>query len=174
MNLIMTQSLFFEAYKALNKQKSLVGKKLVLQSIELNDLCTDIYMDKTICIDVHITSTDRFGLDFTLIFKKNKGTIYIDFHKKRKMSTSIIFHDSKKIVYNMFVLDIHSSMFINSLLSELPQQIGEFIYKKYSKKWVEIKNFCMEIIKYETKNLSFEIYIETTYLKKQFAYKSSK
>lgn len=168
----MTQSLFLEAFKSLNKQKSLVGKQLVLQSVELNDLCTDIYMDETRCIEVNIMSNDRFGLDISITLKKEKGIININFHKKRKMSTFITFNDKKSFIHDMFYLDIHSSLFIDSLLSELPQQIGNYIYKKYSKKWIEIKNFCMDIIKYETKKLSFDIHIETTN-KNQLTYKSS-
>ena len=170
----MTQSLFFEAYKSLNKQKSVFGKQLVLQSIALNDICTDIFMDETMCIDVNIMSTDSLGLDFVLTFKKNKGNIHINFHKKRKMSTFIMFHDTKSFVHDILYSDIHSSIFINSLLSELPNKITEYIYKNYSKKWVEIKNFCMEIMKYEKKNLRLNIHIETTNLKKQLIYKSSK
>tara|TARA_Y100000389_G_scaffold61665_1_gene57705 strand:- start:431 stop:955 length:525 start_codon:yes stop_codon:yes gene_type:complete len=169
---MMTQSLLLEAYKSLNKQNSLVGKQLVLNSIELNDLCIDIYMDKTICVVVNINSTDRFGLEISITFIRNKGNIRIDFHKKRRMHTTVMFHDKKSFVYNLLYLDTHSSMFINSLLSELPQQISDYIYKINSKKWIKIKTFCLELIKLESKKLSFDIHIETTYSKKQFIYKS--
>ena len=64
-------------------------------------------------------------------------------------------------------------MFINSLLSELPQQISYYIYKINSKKWAKIKAFCMELIKLESKHLSFDIHIETTNSKNQLIYKSS-
>lgn len=169
----MTQSLLFEAYKSLNKQNSLVGKQLVLNSIDLNDLCIDIYMDKTICIVVNITSTDRFGLEISVTFIKNKGNIRIDFHKKRRMHTTVMFQDEKSFVYNLLYLDIHSSMLINSLLSELPQLIPDYIYKINSKKWTKIKAFCIELIKLESKHLSFNIHIETTCSKNQMIYKSS-
>lgn len=169
----MAQSLLFEAYMSLNKQNLLDGKELVLNSINLNDLCIDIYMDKTICIVVNINSSDRFGLEISLTFIKHKGNIRIDFHKKRRMHTTVMFHDKKSFVYNMLYLNIHSSMFINSLLSELPQQISDYIYKINSKKWDKIKAFCMELIKLESKKLSFDIHIETTYSKKQLIYKSS-
>ena len=177
----MTKSLFLEAYKSLNMQNSTVGKELVLQSVDLSDDHRKLFLDKTRHVHVSILSNDRYGLDITIELRKSQGdNIRIEFHKKRVAYTSVYFnrgigYDSKDPnTYGFSIThdDIHSSLFIDSLLSEVPSELSEYISTVYSRKWSQIKPLCAEVIRFESNRLSFDVNIETTYRGKRFVYKS--
>lgn len=195
----MKTSLFMEAYKVLNIQNSTVGKELVLQSVNLvnawgfsmildrtlldfhNDYASRMFLDRTRHIHVSILSNDRHGLEITIEFKKTHGgTIRIEFHKKRLATTVVYFDREVKFDSNdqrtyrlaMEYLDIHSSLFIDSLLSEVPIVLSEYICAVYSKKWNQIKPLCVEVLRFESTKLSFDVNIETTHREKRFVYRS--
>ena len=192
----MTKSLFLEAYKSLNMQNSTVGKELVLQSVDLvrgsnmyldstladfhNEYASKMFLDRTRHVHVSILSNDRQGLEITIYLKKSQGgTIRIEFHKKRTATTSICFDRGVKYVIDDYsshslttVYFDKESLFIDSLLSEVPSVLSEYISTVYSRKWSQIKPLCAEVIRFESSRLSFDVNIETTYRGKRFVYKS--
>ena len=171
----MTKSLFLEAYNCLNIQNSIAGKELVLQSVNLNHDSRKLFLDRTIHIHVSIISTDRYGLDIAITLKKaNNRSIRIDYHKKRTMDSILKFNfeDKDKSYFKWYKNEIHSSLFMDSLLSEVPSILSEYIYTSYNKKWNEIKSLCLDLIRFQSNMLSFDVNIETTNRNKYFTYRS--
>lgn len=145
-------SLFMCAYTSLNKQNKTNAKHLVLQSIDLKQKSNEnLFLEPTEKTRIKLLSSDRFGVDLELVLIKKSGKISIEFHKKRSCSINITFMNCDGESYNRFQKGFKKNVFIESLLSEFPAFVRNYI-ANYNKKWKNISKFAFELIQSHTKN----------------------
>lgn len=160
-------TLFMECYKSLSIHQLHHGKNFIIQSVDLNQSACDIYMQHTCYREIEVISNDRYGLDIKLeLFKKN-GNITILIHRKRNSFIHISFCDAfgSEVLYIKNITFTH--LLFQSLLSEFPQILSNFILKdNLTKKWNKLVNFCVQLSNFHIKNMNIYIYIVANSTKK--------
>ena len=157
------------------------AKLLVLNSVQLDETCSSIYMSKTINVSTFIHASDSCGFEINIIFKKESGSIMLFYHRKRVNSTCVsffdetnssVFHEANKADYFKEPLHYiksstcHNTLLIQSLLTEVPTVLSRFIQEQYlhkgSKSWKALKSFACSVISCENKYFKTSVHISTS------------
>ena len=163
----MMNTLFMECYKSLSYQDKTHGKHIIIQSSALNERSSEIYLQHTNYKEIEVISNDRYGLDIKLELFKRNGSITVFIHRKRNSFIHISFCDAfgSEVCHIKNVTNTH--LLFQSLLSEFPQIITDYITRhKLTKRWNILVNFCVKLTNFHTKTMNIYIYIVANSFKK--------
>lgn len=114
-----------------------------------DDNFINIHSSKTYKRCIYIHSSDRMGVNISLIFYKINGIINFNLYKKRTFSAYITFHSYQNIQQHGYLFEYNEKNLRlpiwESLILEYPTYISNYIFNGMSHKWKILENLALSI-----------------------------